>query len=708
MEFLRSIPKDYAIFAAIVLGLVALAHILFWRGLGRRRFIPTIAWLLAIATVACAWWVVDEAGKKEQARLKEMVEGFAPTYAAELQRMGHAQITPETAPDDPIYLELIEAEKRWLRVNQSVNDIYTFRKNESVFTLIVDSETDYDRNGRFEGDREQRTAIAETYDTPIPALEEAFREARYTFNPEPVTDRWGTWVSAYAPMFDRAGKLEAVLGVDFDARSWESSKQRARLTAMSYLGLFVLSIVCVSTAGVSALIREEGDRKKQSARMEQDARIKFESLVHSIQGIVFECPPNRIAFHFVSRQAEHILGYTHKQLTEEGFWSEKLHPDDKDWAINEIKRAGEQGRPYRCEYRMIAADGRVVWIREHGGSSRQGDDRRVMRGVMSDITLEKQHASELESANKQLVEASRQAGMAEIASGVLHNVGNVLNSVNVSSTLIQDQLAKSRVGNLGKLAGLLREQGANLANFMTHDERGKMIPSYLEQLNKVLIEEHGALVQEIAGLARNLEHIKDIVVMQQAYAKVSGRIEKVDLKGMAEDALQINSASFMRHRVRVLKEFQDVPEVLVDRNKVLQILVNLIRNAKHALDDSQAEDRVLKVSLARIDEDNVAVEVIDNGIGIPPENMARIFNHGFTTKSSGHGFGLHISALTAKEMGGSLKAFSEGSNKGASFVLQLPIRRREAPDVPSEPEITEAPPTAHTTPFQIASQEHAA
>ena len=160
--------------------------------------------------------------------------------------------------------------------------------------------------------------------------------------------------------------------------------------------------------------------------------------------------------------------------------------------------------------------------------------------------------------------------------------------------------------------------------------------------------------------------------MQQSYARVSGATETIRLTDIMEDAIRMNASALVRHDVQLVREFQEpLPEITVEKHKVIQILVNLIRNAKQACDASGRADKLLTLK-ATSENDIVRITLVDNGIGIAPENLTRIFNHGFTTKKDGHGFGLHSGALSAKEMGGSLTVQSEGQGKGATFTLELP------------------------------------
>ena len=297
-------------------------------------------------------------------------------------------------------------------------------------------------------------------------------------------------------------------------------------------------------------------------------------------------------------------------------------------------------------------------------------------GISEDITERKLAEAELEQAQKKLVDTSHQAGMAEVATGVLHNVGNVLNSVNVSATLVMDHLKKSKAGSLTRVVAMLHEHAADLGAFLAGDPKGKQLPAYLEQLAGHLANEQIVSIKELELLRQNIDHIKDIVAMQQSYAKVSGVLETVKVIDLIEDALRMNAGALVRHDVQLVREYHEhAPEITVEKHKVLQILVNLIRNAKYACDESNRHDKRLTVRVTNGD-DRVRIAVADNGMGIPPENLTRIFAHGFTTKKDGHGFGLHSGALAAKELGGALHVHSEGSNRGATFTLELPIEKK--------------------------------
>ena len=302
-----------------------------------------------------------------------------------------------------------------------------------------------------------------------------------------------------------------------------------------------------------------------------------------------------------------------------------------------------------------------------------------IQGIFWDLS-ERQHAErDLVSAHRQLVAASRRVGMAEVATGVLHNVGNVLNSVNVSATLVCEQVKKSKVLAVGKVAALL-SQHADDQKYLIEDERGKQLPGYLKDLAELLRKERATVLNELDSLVKNIEHIKEIVVMQQDYAKLCGLSVAAKTSDMVEDALRMNSPALTRHEVNLAREFIDDPTIIVDKHTVLQILVNLIRNAQYACEESARSDKLVTVRIFKNGNEGINIQITDNGVGIPRENLSRLFSRGFTTRSDGHGFGLHSCLLAAKEMGGALSAHSDGPGLGAVFTLVLPVQ----PPEPSE------------------------
>ncbi len=209
-------------------------------------------------------------GRDATSALRRSLEGIAPTYASEMRALEHWRLASDAAPDDPLYLELIEAEKRWLAANPAVADIYTFRKDSAGrWCLIVDSETDYDRDGSYDGDREQRTAIGEVYEHSIEKLDAAL-SGTSVFDDVPVSDRWGTWVSAFVPLYDGRGGIEGVLGVDFPAKQWESAIDRARLGITAYVAV-ILTIIAAAALLQIGYLRHINESRRTGELLRRQA-----------------------------------------------------------------------------------------------------------------------------------------------------------------------------------------------------------------------------------------------------------------------------------------------------------------------------------------------------------------------------------------------------------------------------------------------------
>ncbi|WLH01099.1 sensor histidine kinase [Pseudomonas beijingensis] len=280
---------------------------------------------------------------------------------------------------------------------------------------------------------------------------------------------------------------------------------------------------------------------------------------------------------------------------------------------------------------------------------------------------------ELREAQAELVTTARRAGMAEIATNVLHNVGNVLNSVNVSAQVLYEKVHTSKGPGVAKVVQLMKEHPDDLGDFISSDPKGRALPDYLDKLADALAIEQQVMIAELAQLTRRIDHIKEIVATQQSYAGNASVLEPGSLRELLEDVVRICDVSLARHHITLIKEFSDIPQMPLDKHRVLQILVNLINNAKQALDAGVNRPPQIILRLELVDDERVRVEVEDNGEGISQDNLARVFEHGFTTRVGGHGFGLHSCILAAHEMGGDLTVQSAGPGRGALFSLELPL-----------------------------------
>jgi signal transduction histidine kinase len=295
-----------------------------------------------------------------------------------------------------------------------------------------------------------------------------------------------------------------------------------------------------------------------------------------------------------------------------------------------------------------------------------------VRCFTSDITRLRRQEALSAALDTQLLHAARLAGMEEVASSVLHNVGNVLNSLNVSATTAVERVANSRLGGLARVAELVRAHAGDLGQFVTTDASGKKLPDYLETLSRYWTEEQAALLRELGRLTNYVGHIKDVVSRQQSLTGLSGHAESTSITDLIEDALTLAASGLERLGVGVRRDCANDFALNVDRRKFMLILVNLLTNARDSVLAADARKKEITVRSELLQEGYVRVDVIDNGLGISAQNLERIFVRGFTTKKGGHGFGLHSSALAACDLGGSLTVHSEGTDRGAIFTVKIP------------------------------------
>jgi PAS domain S-box-containing protein len=334
-------------------------------------------------------------------------------------------------------------------------------------------------------------------------------------------------------------------------------------------------------------------------------------------------------------------------------------PGNYYWAMVEKALADE----IPCEVRLVKL-------------SRDG--KQYIRGSVTDISARKEAEERLRELNERLIDASRKAGMAEVASSVLHNVGNVLNSVNTSAIAAMQQNRSLGVHHIRNIADLLCQHKDRLTEFFSTDQRGQLLPEFLDQLANHMDKNRNIVADHLKSLSGNMDHIKHIVRMQQNHAKLGCYVESIDLKLLIENGIGMVQAGMDRHGIEIVRQYGNMGTVNVDQHRVLQILVNLLNNSKQAMKHIPADDKRVTI-LCNIDSAGwITIEVMDNGMGIAQENLDKIFQYSFSTRKSGHGFGLHGSSLAAIAMEGKLEARSDGAGKGAAFTLRIPQLSTEA------------------------------
>jgi ligand-binding sensor domain-containing protein/signal transduction histidine kinase len=307
----------------------------------------------------------------------------------------------------------------------------------------------------------------------------------------------------------------------------------------------------------------------------------------------------------------------------------------------------------------------------------RGRERELAERVRDAVHELAEREQRLRDTQAQLVEASRLAGRSDVATAVLHNVGNVLNSVSVSATVANDIVTGFRTANMSRIATMIAEHRADLGRFFRDDPRGQRLPDYFMQLQEVLERDRQAALTELKSLLSNIDHIKVVVSSQQSHIRPGGVAEVFEVHHLIEDALRLSPASRAQDAIEIVREIDPLPQVTLDRHKTLQILTNLFANARDAV-STTAGARRIRVAARRRADDAFEIAIEDNGCGIDPQNLVRIFELGFTTKIDGQGLGLHYSACAARELRGNLTARSAGIGLGATFLLVLPIEARNA------------------------------
>jgi len=355
-------------------------------------------------------------------------------------------------------------------------------------------------------------------------------------------------------------------------------------------------------------------------------------------------------------------------FTYEAFLS-LVHADDRPKIIKMVKES-DNNEVFEFEARIINSEGVYRWYRVIINPQ----DTQKMSGVVIDINKDKQAEEKIRELNQKLLVTARRAGMSEVATSILHNIGNILNSSNISINVLKENINQSYYPKIIALCSMLQAHRYDMASYLVNDEKGKIIPEYLTALMQRMEQEWERNSTEVNSIDQDLQHIKTIVAMQQIVSGVDGVKEKIYIPELIETALQMSTNKSQERAITFKKFYVDNAYIVTDKSKLLQILVNLIQNAKDAVANNSNEKSPEIIFV--VDEyasDKISILVEDNGVGILAENLTRIFSFGFTTKKNGHGFGLHSCALSAQDMGGALRAESKGMGEGAKFIVTLPI-----------------------------------
>jgi PAS domain S-box-containing protein len=599
---------DYLWFALLALSAFFALHI--WLEYSRRGQLSLPTWGLCVCILVGGSFLTDEAGRRERWRLQKMVEGIAPTYAQELELMGHARVTLDTDPNDPLYLALIEAQIRWLHANPNVADIYTFRKtDEGKAAFLVDSETDYDHNNAYEGEREGRTEIGEEYKDVDDNVERAF-QGESTFSEQPTTDRWGTWVSAQVPMFDENGQVEAVLGVDYTADDWVKGIAWARLSTMLFLA--VLQVILGAAAVIVALVKADMAARKQAEEALRQSEERFRSLIENAQDLIAIISQDGV-LRYCSPSVARVLGYSQEDLLERHMFP-FVHEEDLprvQEAITDILRT--PGKSCSAEYRFLHKDG--SW-------------------------------RTLESMSTNLLDEPAIGGL-------------VFNSRDVTERRAAEKLKDELVSTVSHE---LRTPLTSIRGFAELMRKREYPPEKRQEFLSVIQTEATRLTK----LINDFLDIQRIESGKQTYD-----LQWADLLPLLEQSLTVFRGAGGDHLFQFVHPDR-LPSTRIDGDRIQQVLANFLSNAVKFSPHGGT------ITLgAKHQGEELVVWVADQGVGIPPEALSKLFgkfyrvNNEDTRSIGGTGLGLALVKKIIEAHGGRVWVEST-PGKGSTFFFSLP------------------------------------
>lgn len=593
-----------------------------------------IVWLMALPILLYTIYQAQRAGRIETARVQMITGDFARLYAAEFEAMGHWKVPNDVATNDPLYLTLIEKEKTWENINSSVSDIYTLRKRaDGTNIFIVDSETDYNGNGKYDEEREQRTPVGEVYDKYDEGLEKAFR-GEANFDPVPITDRWGTWISSFIPLHNPLGHVEAVLGVDFDAHHFMTSilSAQLRVIGLGAAGLLVL-------LGYSTMMVVLRNQIAEREIAEQRLRLLGASVEQSSDSIIItdadlNSPGPRIVF--VNPAFTRITGYSREEVA--GKSPRILQGPGTDVTTRKrLKETLSRGESFTGEVINYRKDGTEYFIETEITPIRNAAGKVThFVSVQRDITTRKK-------LEEQLFQSQKMETVAKLAGGVAHEFNNIMTSVLGHTDLIlADSEKQSAVAESALVIRKAAERAAGLTRQLLAYARRQFLRPEKISLNLI-----------VAGMEDMVRHLMD--------SKVEVRIVTAP----------------------------DLYEVFADSGQIEQVITNLVFNARDAMPDGgrltiKTENFTLAESgVAGLPElppgDYVKLSVTDTGKGMTRQVKARVFEPFFSTKDIGKGSGLGLATCHGiiKQSGGDIRVESE-PGAGSTFTIYLPRFKAEA------------------------------
>lgn len=387
----------------------------------------------------------------------------------------------------------------------------------------------------------------------------------------------------------------------------------------------------------------------------------------------WEIGSNRLA---IAQELKSMLGFQQDDFKSVRDYLRLIHQEDRIHLLRRIKTCAAKPKTqpfYEGECRIRHRDGREIWFLVRGSvvCDEQGQVT-GFSGSSTDITQRKLAELELEKARKEALARAHKIGKAEFATTVLHNIGNVLSSVNVASSNMREIVNRSKLTNLTSGFQMIQENIGNLADFLTSDQRGQMLPDYLTKACDMMVKDLEELKTSAYSITNKIGLMRDIIETQQSLAKSEERLQNRPIPDLIEEALTIQSESLKRYQVKVKRAYKTEVKVTVPVARFLHVLINLFKNASEAMRTMPEDKRVLRIEVTEAKDERICMDIQDSGEGINAEELEQLFTHGFTTKEDGHGFGLHYCKKAIEEIGGSIAVSSEGKQCGATFSLCFP------------------------------------
>lgn len=279
---------------------------------------------------------------------------------------------------------------------------------------------------------------------------------------------------------------------------------------------------------------------------------------------------------------------------------------------------------------------------------------------------------EREQAQLALKKMARQAGRAEITASILHNVGNLLSPITSGISFLKEKIYHQSFENLYQIVTLLNENKKLLGPFFSEDEKGKHIIEYLTLYAKQNEIKKEDLISEINSLAKNFSLVRTFIDKQLTGEKAPRITEPTNISEVLSTILAIYNDKIQKLQIKTFTKNKVATRVNTDNFKLEEILAHLVLNAIESLAKTNQTDKFIKITATK-EQEMLIVKVCDNGTGISSTNISHIFDFGYTTKGIKSGFGLQASQIAAKDLGGTLEAFSKGLNRGATFTLKIPL-----------------------------------